>query len=274
MTPTDSPTASPAHLARMEAGGVVFLTSPRLARLGVRHAFSTRIGGISPPPRDSLSFGSSAGVAGDPPDVLEEAWRRLFLATGISPDLAAKRPFTARQVHGNAVAEAEGLTPETQADAVVSRQPGRVAAVRTADCCPVLLASHDGRRVAAIHAGWRGVVRGVIHAAVETLGEDPATLTAAIGPCIGPDAFEVGPEVAEVFAQFPGRVRLATAGDRSYVDLAGACHDTLAGLGVLQIDCANLCTAANRELFFSHRRDRGNTGQMVAIIAPLASGNV
>src|SRR5690606_25344135 len=153
------------------------------------------------------------------------------------PDL--EPPATATQVHGREVVEAQNLTPGACADAVISQTPGLAVAVRVADCCPILIASEDGRCVAAIHAAWRGLVAGVIEAAIEKLGVGPHSLVAAIGPCIGQDSFEVGPEVAEGFSRFPGRVRSVSGSDRSFADLAGACCDAVTGAGVREVDCAN-----------------------------------
>lgn len=252
-------------LLRISAGAIVYFASPRLMRRGIWHAFSTRIGGISPPPRDTLSFGSPAGQPADPPETIAEAWRRLLNAAGF-PELHL--PTTTSQVHGRDVAEAPELPPGTCADALISRTPGLAVAVRVADCCPILLASEDGRQVAAVHAGWRGLVAGVIEATVKQLGVPPTSLVAAIGPCIGPDAFEVGPEVAEAFSAYPGRIRAVSGSDRSHADLAGACCDAVGATGVQEVDCAHLCTFENEKLFFSHRRDQGNTGRMVAVIAP------
>jgi YfiH family protein len=162
-----------------------------------------------------------------------------------------------------------------------------VLAVRVADCAPVLLASRDGRIVAAVHAGWRGVVAGVVPAAIEAMrGLGAAEIVAAVGPCIGQDAFEVGPEVVAEFRRVfgaradsgtnpgPGRpgspsVALVRPGraDRSHVDLAAAILPQLNDAGVAEVDLGGRCTVSEPEWFFSHRRDGVRSGRMAAVIA-------
>ncbi len=136
------------------------------------------------------------------------------------------------QIHGDLVSIVEGddFSNSTKGDGLVTAQPGRVLSVRVADCCPVLLATPDGRAVAAIHAGWRGAVGGVIAAAVCKLKSianvDPATLLAAVGPCIGLDAFEVGPEVLAQFESVFGidAPLRHDANGKGHVDLGAACQ--------------------------------------------------
>jgi YfiH family protein len=156
----------------------------------------------------------------------------------------------------------------------------RVLAVRTADCAPILLASRDGRVAAAVHAGWRGVIARVVPVAVEAMKrlapESCRTgLAAAIGPCIGPGRFEVGPEVVAEFVRvFGARTTHARSADRpgepGRVDLKGAIAEQLvtAGLKAADIDVLPHCTASDPAFFFSHRRERGRTGRMVALVAP------
>ena len=143
--------------------------------------------------------------------------------------------------------------------------------VSTSDCVTVLLASADGRRVAACHACWRGVIAGVLPEAIKHFG-DPATVVAAIGPSIGYDAFEVGPEVADEFDRVfqhdsPTR-RLADG--KARVDLKAALAVQLRRLGVANIDTTDLCTVTRVDEFFSHRREHGVTGRMAAVIGPIA----
>jgi YfiH family protein len=149
--------------------------------------------------------------------------------------------------------------------------------VRIADCCPVLLATANARAVAAIHAGWRGAVGGVIAAAVSKLRSiadvQPSNLLAAIGPCIGFDAFEVGPEVLAEFEKvFTTEAPIRHDGNgKGHVDLPSACKTQLlrAGLKIGNIDTTDRCTYRDADEFFSHRRDRGVTGRMSALIASL-----
>ena len=255
--------------------GVVCYVSPVLRAAGVRHAFSTRLGGVSGPPFESLNLGNPAGVP-DSSDHLAENHVRLMAAAG----LTGQRRHWTTQVHGPAVAVVGpgDFADGTPADALVTAEPGRVLSVRSADCCPVLLSTADGRAVAAAHAGWRGAVAGVVAAAVVELcrvsGDQPATLLGAVGPCIGFDAFEVGPEVVAAFATAfgddAGMVRRDAPGGKGHVNLPQACRRSLvvAGLSADHVDVTDRCTVRDADEFFSHRRDHGRTGRMAAVIAP------
>ncbi len=260
-------------LERRVAAGVGIYVSPQLAAAGVGHAFSTRLGGVSRPPFDTLNLGNPNGAdVQDPAEHLAENYARLLAAAG----LAGRRRHWAWQVHGAAVAVV-GPGPfadSCQADALVTAEAGRVLSVRTADCCPVLLATADGRAVAAVHAGWRGAVAGVAGAAVAAVcraaGATPDAVVAAVGPCISPAAFEVGPEVLAAFAgRFgDGVVRHDGPGGKGHADLPGAVFRSLVAAGVSpgRIDTTDRCSVRHADEFFSHRRDRGVTGRMAAVI--------
>lgn len=263
-------------LERVRANnGVVFYRSPLLERSGVPHAFSTRLGGISAGPFASLNLGNPAGEPRDPWENVLENHRRLFRAIGVEP----RQRLSCHQVHGTTVQVFRGgdwPEPQPQGDAIVTDDPTVVAAVRVADCVPVLLASGDGRWVAAVHAGWRGVVAGVVPRAVATLaslGVTGCALRAAIGPSIGFDSFEVGPEVVAAFtAVFPDRSLVRELpGGKARLDLRGAIECQLRGAGVPSdaLDTTDRCTFRDADEFFSHRRERGLTGRMSAVIAPL-----
>ncbi len=241
----------------------VELVSSRLLRR-FPHGFSTRRGGVSPAPWDSLNLG---GAVGDEPARVAENWRLLEAATGLS--------FArVRQVHGaRVVTAAAPCAPCDEADAVVSRTSGVAACVAVADCVPVLIADPASGAVAAVHAGWRGTVARAAAAAVEELsarGSRPSELLAAIGPSIGPCCYEVSPDLAARFEEAfgPGVV------DRSHpaprLDLWEANARALGAAGLLpdRIDRLARCTACEHRLFFSHRRDAGATGRQVAWIAP------
>lgn len=264
---------------RISTDGIAFYVSPLLERAGVRHAFSTRIGGISPAPFDSLNLGNpSDGTIRDEYERIYENYRRLQRAIGFHEDC---RRCWMHQVHGGAVAHVqcdEEFRDAMQADAIVGDDPQRILAVRVADCAPVLLATADGRTVAAVHAGWRGVVCGVVPSAVRALSERgsaaPEGLLAAIGPCIGFESFEVAPEVLNEFQRLfgtaaPTRRRSDGKGN---VDLRAAVRTQLlcAGIAPDRIDTTDRCTYRDRDDFFSHRRERGITGRMAALIAPAA----
>jgi polyphenol oxidase len=259
-------------LERRQTNGVVYYASPLLERAGVPHAFSTRVGGVSPPPFDSLNLGNpSEGDARDDWDRIRENYRRLQHAIG----WAGRERVWVHQVHGRDVAPARRGDGEfrsgCRADAIVGDDPQRLLAVRVADCVPVLVADDDGRTVAAIHAGWRGVVAGVVTNAVAKF-HDARHLVAAIGPCIGMEAFEVGPEVLAAFQGllgFGAPIERRTGG-KGQVDLREAVRLQLVREGVApdRIDTTDRCTHRDAGEFFSHRRDRGVTGRMAAVIAP------
>ena len=148
-------------LQRRETNGVVFYASPLLESIGVPHAFSTRIGGVSPPPFDSLNLGNPSGVDQvDDYERIYENYRKLQRAIG----RGEHERLWVHQVHGGNVVFAhrgETCASGAKADALVSDDPARLVAVRVADCVPILLSSEDGKVVAAVHAGWRGVIAGV-----------------------------------------------------------------------------------------------------------------
>ncbi len=257
--------------------GVVFYRSSILASAGVLHGFSTRIGGISKAPFDSLNLGNPNGCPiQDPSANIPINYQRLHAAIGF-PD--RPRAFV-HQVHGDQVAVARRDEPfdcHRKADAVVSDDPSRVAAVRVADCVPVLLATKDGKVVAAVHAGWRGVIAGVVLRAAEEIRRmcgETAPFLAAIGPAISFDAFEVGPEVAAEFkSRFGGDaaklIKPSRNAGKAMVDLRGALAIQLRGLGLSdgEIECSDRCTYREADEFFSHRRDNGVTGRMAALIS-------
>ena len=242
------------------------LKSGELARLGVPHAFTTRRLDVGP--------------------LDEELAAELRGLAGVGPGVPVLAP---RQVHGAAVlevdAECERLAVGgTPADAVWTRGPGALLLIRTADCVPILVAAAGGERVAAIHAGWRGLVGGVIPSALSALRGQGlgGALVAAIGPCLSRRRFEVGEEVAAAFeAADLASVVHRGPGAKPRVDLAAAASIQLERAGVARIDVAGLCTwdegARSGELgdagdFWSYRRDvtrggRAHTGRLAALVA-------
>ena len=252
--------------------GVVTYRSPLLDAAGVPHACSTRIGGVSPSPFDSMNLGNPSGCATqDPSDHLDENYRRLQRAIGCE----GRQRCWAHQVHGGdvlSVSRGEPFENNQRADALVSDDPARVVAIRVADCVPILLATADGRCVAAVHAGWRGVIAGAAVAALRgmTGGGDASNILAAIGPCIGFEAFEVGPEVIGAFVKRFGErapVRVRSDG-KGHVNLREAVRLQLVDAGVSRdrIDTTDRCTFRDKEEFFSHRRENGVTGRMAALV--------
>jgi YfiH family protein len=238
------------------------LSSALLA--GFPHGFTTRRGGASREPYDSLNLGGGLGdEAGD----VEANWEALRKATG----LAFAR---VRQVHGEGVVMADARPELPEADAVVSVRPGLAACVAVADCVPILIGDPRSGAVAAVHAGWRGTLAHVAARAVEALareaGAQTSDLLAAVGPAIGPCCYEVSHEVAQAFKDDLGhRVADPRAGS-SRVDLWLANELVLRRAGVARerIEVLGRCTACEPDAFFSHRRDRGRTGRQVGFIAP------
>jgi YfiH family protein len=230
---------------------------------GLVHGFTDREGGTSKAGFAGLNLGRKWG---DDPTCVDENLRRVGGAAGFRPaDL-----LLVHQVHGADVLRARDLRPDSQADALwLHRDDGPgVVGVLTADCVPVLLADAARTVVAAVHSGWRGAVAGVVPAAVSTLaaiGVEPASLRAAIGPCIEWPAFEVGPEVA---VQFPKRHVRRAGLSRPHVDLVGVVREQLEAAGVLPsyIERVGGCTHADPQRYFSYRRDGPRTGQQLSFI--------
>ncbi|MFT5586407.1 MAG: YfiH family protein [Cognaticolwellia sp.] len=243
------------------------LHSPLLSELpGLVHAFSTRQGGVSPPPQGSLSLAlRGAGT----PEQVRENWVR-FLSPHPTDALAI-----CDQVHGCGVVvvdEGQGpLHTVAQGDALVTTTQGVWIAVRTADCVPILLAAPGG--VAAVHAGWRGTVASIVGEAVESLcaqaGCAPSEVRAAIGPCISLDAYEVGPEVVGALEGLDLQVCVQRSqSGRTQVDLARANRLLLHRFGVQRVDVLGCCTFRDPR-FFSHRRDGAATGRMASFVGLL-----
>ena len=226
---------------------------------------TTRAGGFSAAPWDTLNL---ALHVGDQPASVRA--NRECLQDHLPP---ATDIQWLSQVHGTAVVEACRGVPQPEADAVWSRLPGKACAVMTADCLPLLLCSERGDVVAAAHAGWRGLCDGVLEATVDAMGEAPGDLLAWLGPAIGPQAFEVGPEVREGFlaalqhAPEVARCFVPSAGSPGHylADIYGLARYRLQRLGVSHVYGGGYCTFGDSERFFSYRRD-GTTGRMAALI--------
>lgn len=225
-------------------------------------AFSTRVGGVSDGPYESLNLGI---LTADDPERVVENRRRLTEEVGIDPD----RTRMAWQRHGAEVlkASAEGiLAPGTRhepCDGFWSDEQGQGMMLLTADCLPVAVARANGDNpaLAVLHVGWRGLLEGIVESGVAALGGGP--LAAAIGPGIGPCCYEVGPDVAEPFAE---RFGSEVLGDGK-LDLWRATELALTEAGAGAVERTDLCTFCHPELFFSHRRDRGTTGRQGVIAA-------
>lgn len=225
-------------------------------RCGDVHAhFTRRAGGVSRGAFASLNLGL---YVGDEPDAVAANRERVRTALGL------RDVRSALQVHGTdvAVEPVDGwgaAVPRTEADALVTGARGVGLAVMTADCAPVVLAARDG--VAVVHAGWRGLVGGVVERALDALADAGGPVRAALGPCIGSCCFEVGEEVAAHFGE--EHVRRPAGVSRPFVDMPGALAALLARCGV-ELDVLDVCTACD-EGCFSHRRDAGLTGRQAVV---------
>jgi YfiH family protein len=222
--------------------------------------------GVSQGPFAYFNLGSDVG---DDPLAVAENRRRLRSLAGLPAE-----PNWLKQVHGVTVADLDAVKPgdvvgpREAADAAITRSPGRVCAILTADCMPVVFATASGDGVAAAHAGWRGLSAGVIRATVEALGGAPERLFAWLGPAIGPKHFEVGAEVREAFLdQDPGAETAfqLNARGRFMADLAELARRQLKKLGVTRIYGGTECTFDRPDRYFSYRRD-GVTGRQATLI--------
>ncbi len=220
---------------------------------------TTRQGGVSLPPFDDFNLGSDCG---DDPGAVAENRRRL-------QSLLPEPPRWLAQVHGSRVIHLDDWYPGIEADAAWSDRPGQVACVLTADCLPILLADTRGRCVAAVHAGWRGLAAGVVQAAIAALPTDPVAVRAWIGPRIGSEPYQVGPEFVGHFPEYPECFRpceIKPGGvGHLHADLIGIARGCLQAAGVSDIEDCGLCSASEPQRFFSYRRDR-HTGRMASLI--------
>jgi len=230
------------------------------------HAFvTTREGGVSASEYASMNLGQSSGD--DPGSV---ARNRAIVRALLPSD-----PAWLAQVHGRDVADLDlaGGDERPRADAAVTSTSGRVAVVLTADCMPLFLTDRAGRRVAVAHAGWRGLAAGVVENTVATLRAPANEVIAWMGPAIGPDAFEVGPEVREAFvAVDPAAAAAFRPGKpgRLMADLYTLARQRLARAGVREVHGGGFCTFHDPARFFSYRRVQksGRMGAFIWIMAP------
>lgn len=225
---------------------------------GVRALQTTRRGGVSGAPYDSLNLASHVGDA-----PVAVARNRMLFNT-----LLPSEPVWLEQVHGTQVANADMASCRPQADACIARHRAAVCAVMTADCLPVLLCDRAGSVVGAAHAGWKGLAEGVVESTVLAMRAEPRELIAWLGPAISQQAFEVGGEVRAAFvAAQPQAASAFVPGQNGkwQADLYALARMRLQALGVTQISGGHFCTFGERERFFSYRRDR-ITGRMATFI--------
>jgi YfiH family protein len=230
---------------------------------GVRAAFTTRLGGTSAAPWDS--FNLAMHVGDDPARVAANRARLHALL-----ELRAE-PAWLNQVHGVVVHDVDSARAQTgpvTADAAVASRADAPCVVMVADCLPVLFCSRDGSRIGAAHAGWRGLASGVLEETVRAMGVPGAGLLAWLGPCISREHFEVGDEVREEFLKQDAGASVLFARNargRWQADLVGLAKRRLEQIGITHISGGHRCTFADRERFYSHRRD-GKGGRMAALI--------
>jgi polyphenol oxidase len=239
----------------------------------VVQAVFTRQGGLSPEPWASLNLG---GGVGDERHRIRENRARAFQAVGRDPDSM----FDVWQVHSADVVLANAPhphynnPPEFKADAILTDNPAVTLFMRFADCTPILLYDPKKQVVGLVHAGWQGTVKKAAGAAVKMLqaayGSRPADILAAIGPSIGPDHYEIGPDVIEqVRNSFNGASDslLVSHAGQIHFDLWAANRLALEQAGVGQVEVAGLCTACQPDDWYSHRAQQGKTGRFGALIA-------
>ena len=261
-----------------------FLVSRSLEDAGFRNAFSTRLGGVSALPQDSLSLGNMR--QDERANVLEN--RKRFLdALGASD----WNLVTARQVHSADVTDVSSAVHESPepvtCDALVTTRSQTLLAVQTADCLPILIADTRTGTMAAIHAGWRGTLKGIVARTVELMQQKhdvrPSDAVVALGPAIGQCCFEVGPEVVELFESCYDYARecfvIPGEGARAHLDLNAVNRRQLIDCGVREHSIADLglCTICRNELFFSYRKEKGAekpVGRLMGVIGkPATSEN-
>jgi YfiH family protein len=263
----------------MTAAEAVELITPEWeAPIGVRAVMTTRLGGVSVAPWESLNLGVHVGD--NTAAVLENRTRVRKEAE------LPSEPVWLEQVHGSSVVVLDaGNIPRTataeqlmdsrrpRADAAVTRQAGVVCTIQVADCLPVLFAARDGSVVGAAHAGWRGLASGVLGATVAAMDVPGDQIVAWLGPAIGPQNFEVGDDVVAAFiatAHDDQRTETEAAFVRKpdgkwLCDLFALARLRLAAAGVTQVSGGGLCTVSDGRRFYSYRRD-GQTGRMAALV--------
>ena len=256
------------------AASPLFRTSRLLAQAGFTHGFFLRTGGVSQGIFSSLNFTTTTG------DSAENVARNLAVA-GQALDLDAEKIYFLSQVHGTDCVVVDGSENReevlvTEGDVVLTRTPGVAAAIRTADCVPVLLGCTETGLVAACHAGWQGCVKQVVPVTVEKLRSLGAkSLLAAVGPHISLASFEVSDDVAqELLLASPDKGIVDRSFEKPHVNLRRMVHSQLraSGLGDDDIDHVEGCTLLDQDDFFSCRRDGNPSGRMLSAIVGRGSG--
>jgi YfiH family protein len=227
----------------------------------VRAYTTVRSGGFSRPPYDSFNLGKHVGD-----DWLAVTVNRTKLTLALK---LPRDPIWLEQTHGTNVVNANKVAVGVVADAAYADQPGAVCAILTADCLPLLLTDKKGSKVAAVHAGWKGLAAGIIEATVKELNLPPNELLVWLGPAISTEHYEVGEEVRQAFVQQHSEAKKAFTPhehQKWLADLYLLANQALHRLGVTHIYGGDFCTYSQQDLFYSHRRDKGKTGRMATLI--------
>lgn len=256
-------------MQRNFVNGTIFYQSQALLEFSnVKHAVTTRHGGVSPAPFDSLNLSSHVG---DTVERVHENLDRLHHALGID----RRNTVDASQAQADRVAvitETERGTRVNAVDGLITNRRAVTLMLRFADCVPILLYDPAHQAIGIAHAGWRGTVSKVLTNTVRAMGEQfgtqPNTLIACIGPSIGPCCYEIGGDVqAKVEHAFPDTPELLlTENGSTHLNLWQANAVQLHALGVKQVEIAGVCTADHTQDFFSWRRENANTGRFAALI--------
>jgi len=240
----------------------------------IEGGFTTRNGGVSRPPYNSLNLGFGTD---DPQHNVEANRATLARTFDLTPNLL----LTVKQVHGNDILIVDDANldlshfQDVESDAIITDQPGIMVGVLVADCYPVLVCDPVKKVAAAIHAGWRGAAAGLIGLTVSTMKDhfscDPADLVAAIGPGIGAHKYLVDRPVRDAFREGSGfwdAISNEASLGQWQLDIGKSCQIQLEAAGVagVNIDIVKECTCCHRELFFSHRRDKGVTGRQLGFV--------
>jgi YfiH family protein len=230
------------------------------APANIKSITTTRHGGVSISPYDQLNLGLHVG---DHKHHVEQNRQQIVQLAQLP-----EHPRWLNQVHGTQVTQSKQWSAGTKADAISSQEKNHVCAIMTADCLPILLCNQQGDTVAAIHAGWRGLAAGIIEKTLHSFACDHSAIIAWLGPAIGPNAFEVGSEVVELFVKQDPQAFNAFKQTDSQHFLANIyllAQQRLNLCGVTKIYGGECCTVSNPNRFFSYRRD-GVTGRMASMI--------
>ncbi len=252
------------------AGRAYALVSTTMERMGVLAAFSERPGGASEGPFVGLNVSYTVG---DDPGAVAKNRDRLTEGLGVPPFAVAGLAHGRTVTRVGTKRAGAGFHRPTEAisrvDGLFTATSGVSLAVTMADCVPVVMASEEESRVAVVHAGWRGIVAGVVASAVDVFSE-PRSVRVVIGPAIGPCHYEVGEDVALAVAAASGAgATTELRNGHRYLDLVATVRGLLRHVGVRRVEHTGLCTACERSRFFSYRRDGGVTGRQAAVVMRL-----